>query len=70
MPEDKGMCLEVLCPGCRKKIRYDTSNPFRPFCSKACKSEDLLAWAEENYRVAGSSDEDEKLAESGSHEEP
>lgn len=41
------------CPGCNKQIVYDSSNPYRPFCSKACKTEDLASWAEEEYRVKG-----------------
>ncbi|MEZ5658666.1 MAG: DNA gyrase inhibitor YacG [Burkholderiaceae bacterium] len=46
---------EVACPGCGKRIRYRTDNPFRPFCSERCKMIDLGAWASEQYRVLGDS---------------
>ena len=41
------------CPKCGKPNRFDDSNPFRPFCSPLCKYEDIAAWADETYRVAG-----------------
>jgi endogenous inhibitor of DNA gyrase (YacG/DUF329 family) len=43
----------VPCPRCRKSTRYDPKNPFRPFCSALCKNEDIIAWAQEDYRIAG-----------------
>jgi uncharacterized protein len=43
--------LLVVCPTCKKKSLYDTSNPHRPFCSKACKDNDLINWADENYKI-------------------
>jgi endogenous inhibitor of DNA gyrase (YacG/DUF329 family) len=30
---------------------YSQRNPFRPFCSAACKGLDLGAWASESFRV-------------------
>ena len=44
---------EVPCPGCGKRLRYSTDNPWRPFCSERCKTLDLGAWASEHYRIAG-----------------
>ncbi|MEO7010061.1 MAG: DNA gyrase inhibitor YacG [Caldimonas sp.] len=41
----------VRCPTCGSEGLYATTNPFRPFCSARCKSNDLGAWASENYRV-------------------
>lgn len=41
----------VACPTCRKTIRLDKSNPFRPFCGERCKLIDLGAWASEEYKV-------------------
>ena len=41
------------CPCCQKQMVYDSSNPYRPFCSKVCKTEDLASWAQEEYRVKG-----------------
>lgn len=43
----------VRCPRCRKSTRYDPKNAFRPFCSPLCKDEDIVAWAEGNYRIPG-----------------
>jgi len=41
------------CPVCRKITRYNTDNPYRPFCSERCRMIDLGQWLEEDYRVAG-----------------
>lgn len=43
------------CPLCRKPSVYD----FRPFCSRACRDRDLIAWSSEGYRLPARSDEDE-----------
>ncbi|CAG0928370.1 DNA gyrase inhibitor YacG [Rhodocyclaceae bacterium] len=44
--------LTILqCPRCRKETHWQ-GNPFRPFCSKRCKTMDLAAWADEEYRIA------------------
>lgn len=41
----------VPCPRCRKETPWQ-GNPFRPFCSERCKTVDLAAWADEEYRIA------------------
>lgn len=41
----------VRCPGCSGPSVYDERNPWRPFCSEACRRHDLGAWASESYRV-------------------
>lgn len=43
----------VSCPGCKRSVRYDETNEFRPFCSARCKNDDIIAWAQESYRVPG-----------------
>jgi len=40
----------IKCPACGKMVAYD-NNPFRPFCSRGCKGEDLIKWADESYRI-------------------
>jgi uncharacterized protein len=40
----------VPCPVCKCPAQW-TDNPFRPFCSDACKQKDLGNWAMESYRV-------------------
>ncbi len=41
---------EVRCPRCGKPAAW-AGNPWRPFCSERCKTIDLGAWANEDYRV-------------------
>jgi hypothetical protein len=41
------------CPQCQKKLTYDSSNEFRPFCSHRCQQIDLGAWANEEYSIVG-----------------
>jgi endogenous inhibitor of DNA gyrase (YacG/DUF329 family) len=41
----------VSCPQCGKTVAWNTTNPYRPFCSERCKMIDLGAWASESYRV-------------------
>ena len=41
----------VKCPGCKRPLTYDLTNPFRPFCGPRCKEFDIAAWASEVYRV-------------------
>lgn len=49
----------VNCPRCGTAVRWDTTSPFRPFCSERCKMIDLGAWANEEYRVAAKNEEDD-----------
>lgn len=42
--------LEVVCPTCKKKFSYYSSE-FRPFCSEECRQIDLGLWLTESYSV-------------------
>jgi uncharacterized protein len=42
----------VTCPACKGPSLYGPGNPWRPFCSQRCRTHDLGAWANEDYRVA------------------
>ena len=42
--------LEVICPTCKKKYNYYSSE-FRPFCSERCRLIDLGQWLTESYAV-------------------
>ena len=42
--------LQVVCPTCKKKFDYYTSD-FRPFCSEKCRLIDLGQWLNESYTV-------------------
>lgn len=53
----------VACPTCNKSVRWDATNPARPFCSERCKLIDLGAWADESHRIPGSATEDDVLSE-------
>ena len=51
---------KTACPICRAP----TDPAFQPFCSRACRDRDLLAWLGESYRVPArpaSEDEAESL---------
>ena len=37
-------------------------NPYRPFCSKACKNADFIHWAEEDYNIPGKEAQPEEIA--------
>lgn len=41
----------VRCPQCGKSSEFSTRNPFRPFCSQRCRTNDLGAWASGEYTV-------------------
>jgi len=41
----------VPCPRCGALAPYSPENRFRPFCSERCKTIDLGAWANEEYRL-------------------
>ncbi len=42
----------VSCPTCGELTPWIPENRFRPFCSERCKTQDLAAWAKEEFRVA------------------
>ncbi|MBS0312930.1 MAG: DNA gyrase inhibitor YacG [Proteobacteria bacterium] len=42
----------VACPRCQTAVPWGADSPFRPFCSQRCKTLDLGAWANDEYRVA------------------
>lgn len=54
--------MQITCRICKKKTTWE-ENPYRPFCSDRCKAIDLGAWAAEEYRVAGKSEEEEDESE-------
>lgn len=42
---------KVNCPQCGRKVSWEVTNRFRPFCSERCKTADLSQWAQESYRI-------------------
>ncbi len=59
------MVAIVDCPTCGKKVEWTESSKFRPFCCERCKQIDLGAWAEEQYKIAGGSAEEEPGSDEG-----
>tara|TARA_S200000501_G_C20842184_1_gene752102 strand:+ start:400 stop:600 length:201 start_codon:yes stop_codon:yes gene_type:complete len=51
VPSKVKVMKKINCPTCDKKIKWDISNTFRPFCSERCKQIDLGAWANEQYSI-------------------
>jgi endogenous inhibitor of DNA gyrase (YacG/DUF329 family) len=41
----------VLCPSCKKEVKWDIKSPFCPFCCERCKTIDLGAWASNAYGI-------------------
>ena len=50
-PASESVERRVRCPACQQWCVYSTRNPYRPFCSAACKGLDFGAWASESFRV-------------------
>lgn len=48
----------VDCPTCARKVPFNASSRWRPFCSERCKTIDLGAWAAERYRIVGDAPSD------------
>ena len=44
---------KIPCPRCKTLSVYDASNEYRPFCSRSCYNDDLISWANEDYKIAG-----------------
>jgi len=53
----------VLCPTCGKRVKWTAGNAYRPFCSERCRLIDLGAWAAEDHRIPGATEEDDLLSE-------
>ncbi|MBP9709029.1 MAG: DNA gyrase inhibitor YacG [Oligoflexales bacterium] len=51
------------CPRCKKSLKYDLQNKYRPFCSERCQQSDLYGWSEAEYRVEAL-EQDDELSES------
>ncbi|MDT8443388.1 MAG: DNA gyrase inhibitor YacG [Desulfuromonadales bacterium] len=50
------MKTQIKCPQCHTMATWQ-DNPHRPFCSERCKLLDLGQWADESYRIQGTSQE-------------
>ncbi|MCR8923677.1 DNA gyrase inhibitor YacG [Dasania sp. GY-MA-18] len=54
--------LVIECPSCKRKLQWDSNNPYRPFCSQSCKDKDFVAWANEENVIGGNSVYDDLLS--------
>jgi len=52
----------VICPQCKKRMQYTTTNAHRPFCSERCRLIDFGAWVNEEHRVPGDAPGDELMS--------
>lgn len=46
----------MTCPQCGEPARADSTNPYRPFCSRRCKLIDLGDWLDESNSIADQPD--------------
>lgn len=46
----------VNCPTCGRKVVWNETSSFRPFCSKRCQLIDLGEWAAEEKRIPSEGD--------------
>ncbi|GAB2702068.1 DNA gyrase inhibitor YacG [Aliiglaciecola aliphaticivorans] len=44
--------MVVSCPTCSKKVEWNESSLFRPFCCKRCQLIDLGEWSNEEKVIA------------------
>lgn len=56
MIQNKNIQL-VKCPTCKKEIRWNLENTYRPFCCERCQLFDLGAWAEQKYSIISETQE-------------
>lgn len=59
----KEQTTTVNCPTCQTIIEWNEKYPQRPFCSKRCKDNDFIDWANEEHRLKGSSNFDDVFSE-------
>lgn len=58
----------VSCPSCGARVVYALDNPWRPFCSLACRDRDWSHWMTETYRMNESEEEKEEYNGYGNDE--
>ena len=44
--------MRLRCPICAVEKDVEPQAPYRPFCSKRCKTIDLGNWLDEAYRIS------------------
>jgi endogenous inhibitor of DNA gyrase (YacG/DUF329 family) len=52
----------VSCPTCKKDVRWNSDNIFKPFCSERCQLIDLGEWASGNRFIPEDVDYDDTTA--------
>jgi uncharacterized protein len=46
------MKKQFPCPTCKTPTSFQSTNPWRPFCSERCRLIDLGDWMEGNNKIA------------------
>ena len=64
----KKLLLESNCPNCSIVIKWSDEFPERPFCSKRCKNNDFIDWANEEKKIAGNPSYEDVFSEGGEYE--
>ena len=54
--------MEIKCPTCGKRGRWEKGSKFRPFCSDRCKLIDLGEWASGGRAIPGDNLEDDLMS--------
>jgi endogenous inhibitor of DNA gyrase (YacG/DUF329 family) len=44
--------MRIRCPTCKAEREIPEGAPYRPFCSRRCKTIDLGNWLDEAYRLS------------------
>jgi uncharacterized protein len=50
----------VNCPNCKKQVEWNSTNLYRPFCSKQCQLIDLGEWANEEKVIPSGANKDQE----------
>ena len=59
----KDQFMKIKCPKCGAPTIYAKENEFRPFCSKRCKNDDIIAWANGENKISTPITEKDSLSD-------
>jgi uncharacterized protein len=63
----KEQFMKIKCPKCGTDTIYAKENVFRPFCSKRCKNDDIIAWANGENKISSPITEKDSLSDADIH---
>jgi endogenous inhibitor of DNA gyrase (YacG/DUF329 family) len=59
----KDQFMKIKCPKCGIDTIYSKENTNRPFCSKRCKNDDVIAWANGDNKISSPITEKDSLSD-------